>query len=114
MRNSSSRKTHESDLILARAAHDGNERARTQVAEKLYDHVRVAVRYLAAGHRDQDDWVQQVLLEIMRSLGSFKAHSSLAAWGNRIAIRKTLRLIKQRRGRDQIVLLKPEYQIQRI
>ncbi len=108
VQNSPKRKDYESDYALAKAAHEGDERARTLVAEELYDRVRIAVYFLAAGHRDWEDWVQLVLLEILKSLGTFRADSSLVTWGNRIALRHTMRLIKQRRWRDQIVMLKPE------
>jgi RNA polymerase sigma-70 factor (ECF subfamily) len=99
---------HWDDLELAERAAGGDRTARTRVAERMYNRVRSTVRYLSADHRDQDDWVQLVIVEILDSLRSFRGDSSLEAWGNRIAIRKTMRLIKTRRGRDRIVALEPE------
>jgi len=97
------RDAHAGDLELARAAASGDRRARTALAERMYDRVRATVRYLAGGHRDQEDWVQVTLAEILRSTGSFRGESSLETWANRIAVRKTLRLLRKQQRRDRLV-----------
>lgn len=96
------------DLALARAAAAGDRRAQSAIAERMYDRVRAAVRYLGGGHRDEDDFVQLALAEILASCWSYKGESALETWANRIAVRKTMKLLKQRKSRDLAVQLDPD------
>jgi RNA polymerase sigma-70 factor (ECF subfamily) len=88
---------------LAHAAADGDTVAQQIAAERLYNRIRTAVRYLSADHRDQDDWTHVVLVEILRSLGTFRGEASLESWSNRIVFRKTMQLLKQSRRRDRMI-----------
>ena len=93
------------DVALTAAAGRGDRRAQAELAERVYDRVRTTVRYLCCGHRDEEDFVQMVLAEILKSCGSFRGESTFELFANRIAIRKTLRLLKQRKFRDRAVVL---------
>jgi len=97
------KRRYPTDVDLAHAAADGDTLAQQITAERLYDRIRTAVRYLSADHRDQDDWVHVVLVEILRSLGTFRGDASLESWANRIVFRKTMQLLKQSRRRDQLI-----------
>lgn len=92
---------------LARAASTGDPRAQRLLLEGLLERVRVTVRYLSGDHRDQEDWVQLALLEILAAAGSFRGESSLAVWADRIAVRCAMRQLKLRRNRDARVVLDP-------
>lgn len=92
-----------SDLDLARAAAAGDTAARRAIAEGLYDDVRETVRYLSADHRDQDDWVHLTLLEILRSVGTYRGDGPLKKWANRIAARTVIRLAKRARFKESTV-----------
>ncbi|MCP4604662.1 MAG: RNA polymerase sigma factor [Proteobacteria bacterium] len=102
---------YNSDLELAQAAASGDQVARRIVVERLYDHVRTAVRYLSADHRDQDDWVQLTLLTILRAIGTFRGMSSLEAWANRITLRTAMRLIKQQQKRERAIAPSMDFQL---
>jgi len=96
------------DLSLAKAVEAGSRAAQRDLVARLLDRVRTTVRYISADDRDQDDWVQLALMEILRSAGAFKAESSLETWADRITIRTTMRHLKRRRWREQVVMLDPE------
>lgn len=91
------------DLTLAQAAGRGDLRARQQLADRLFDRVRATVSYLAGGDPDKDDLVQLSLVEILRSAGSFRAEGNLEGWADRIAVRTSLRWLKTRRRRDEVL-----------
>jgi RNA polymerase sigma-70 factor (ECF subfamily) len=93
------------DLALTHAAGSGDRGARRVLAERLLERVRTTVRYISADDRDQDDWVQIALLEILRSAGSFQGSGTLESWADRIAIRSAMRHLKRRRRREIVVAL---------
>ncbi len=97
----------ETDLALAQAAASGDQQANRIIAERLFDRVRTTVQYLSANHRDQDDWVQLALVEILRSLKSFRGESTIEAWGNRIAVRVAMRQMKRIKKQERTVVLDP-------
>jgi RNA polymerase sigma-70 factor (ECF subfamily) len=107
-RKSSAADRYAADLSLAQEAAGGDRGATRQVLERLLDRVRTNVRYLVPGDRDQDDWVQLALLEILRSLGSFQGKSTLESWSDRIAVRTTMREVKTRRRHEKVVALDPD------
>lgn len=86
------------DHELAQAAARGDEEARRLVAQRAFDRVRTTVRYLAGNRPNALDLVQECLVEILRSLGSFRGESRLETWADRIAVRTAMRRI--RRDRD--------------
>ncbi len=89
-----------SDLQLARAATVGDERATRTIVERLMPRVRTTVHYLTPRDRDADDLVQLSLIEILRSLASFRGQCSLEVWSHRIVVRTAMRHIKERRAKD--------------
>ena len=96
------------DLELAQAVHRGDTSASREVAERLFSRIRTTIHYLAAGDRDADDLVQQSLVAVLRSAGTFRGECSLERWADRIAVRTSLRQLKRRRWRERIVALTAE------
>jgi RNA polymerase sigma-70 factor (ECF subfamily) len=94
---------HADDLELAAAAAAGDEAARRVLAERLLNRVGTVVRCLAAGDRNADDYVQDSLVEILRSAGSFRGESALETWAERIAVRVTMRRLRKQTYREGIV-----------
>lgn len=89
------------DPRIARAA-AGDRAAAQDLLTELLPRVRNLVRYLVRGDHTVDDITQQVLVELLRSFGGFRADGSLNAWVHRITVRVTLRQAKkQRRERAQ-------------
>lgn len=98
---------HAYDRELARAAARGHDRARRELAERMLDRVATVVRCLGAGERDRDDHVQDAMIEILRSIGSFRGESSLETWAERVTVRVAMRRIRKQGFRDGIVALDP-------
>ena len=100
--------SREQDADLAAKAAAGEEAAQRRVVERLLDRVSMTVRCICAGESEADDYVQQSMIEILTSLGSFRGDSSLESWAEKIAVRTTMRHLKRRRWRSQIVTLDSE------
>lgn len=84
------------------AAAAGDRAAAQSLLSELLPRVRNLVRYLVRGDHRVDDITQQVLVELLRSFGSFRHDGSLHAWVHRITVRVTLRqAMRQRRERAQ-------------
>ena len=100
--------TGHDDLEIARlvqAAASGDRGAQADVVSRLIDRVRRTVRYLVANDRDADDLVQQCLIDVLRSLHSFRGEGKLEAWAERITVRTAMRAMRKRRWRERIVSL---------
>jgi RNA polymerase sigma-70 factor (ECF subfamily) len=91
---------HESaprDPRIAAAAAGDREAAHALLLE-LVPRVRNLVRYLARGDGEVDDMAQLVLVEITRSLATYRYEGSLNAWADRITVRRALRYLRERRA----------------
>jgi len=98
----------EQDAALAARAATGDEASQRRIVERLLDRVSLTVRCLCGGEPDGEDHVQQTMIEILTSLGSFRGESTLESWAERIAVRTTMRHVKRRRWRSQFVVLDSE------
>ena len=63
--------------------------------ERLYWHIRKIV----VSHDDTDDVLQNTMVKVWRSLGSFRAESGLYTWLYRIATNEALTFLKQKKKR---------------
>jgi len=88
------------DEELVRAATAGGQDARRALADRALDRIRTSVRYLCGDHPDSADFVQLCLVEVLRSVHTFRGDSRLETWVDRITVRTTLRHIKAGR-KDQ-------------
>ncbi|MBW2276142.1 MAG: RNA polymerase sigma factor [Deltaproteobacteria bacterium] len=95
------------DLELAQAAAQGDEQARYALIKRLIGRIRSIVFYIAGGHADAEDWAQQSAVEILLSIKSFRAESTLEAWAERITVRTVMREIKRARKRDNPLTAEP-------
>ena len=85
------------DFELSQRAAVGDELARRQILTRLYSRVRTTVYYLAYGRTSAEDFVQMSMVEILLSLGSYRALSSLESWADRIVVRTTMRQLRSAR-----------------
>jgi len=97
--------SHEADRRLAQGAATGDRQAQREVANRLLQRVRTTIRYLAGYDADYDDLVSAAMVEILRSMGSFRGNSKLETWADRIAVRTAMRWLKRRRSRGHVVEL---------
>jgi RNA polymerase sigma-70 factor (ECF subfamily) len=79
------------------AAVAGDRNAAHELLQELLPRVGNLVRYLIGGDADVEDITQRVLVELLRSLHTFRGESQLATWSDRITIRTTLAHMKRRR-----------------
>jgi RNA polymerase sigma-70 factor, ECF subfamily len=88
------------DPRVALAA-SGDRRAAQALLSELLPRVRNLVRYLMWSDADADDVVQVVLVELLKSFGSYRGEGSLTAFTDRITVRVALHHVRRRRTEKQ-------------
>ncbi len=91
------------DLLLAQRAVAMDARARRDVVTRLLKPVQRIVYGLVRDDSEADDWVQESLIEVIKSLKNYRGETKLEYWSKRIVVRTTLRKVKARRSRDSLV-----------
>jgi RNA polymerase sigma-70 factor (ECF subfamily) len=87
----------------------GDRRAASALLAELLPRTRNLVRFLLRADADVDDLTQNALIEVLRSMGSFRGESSLTTWADRITVRTVLRQVgRQKREREQHSRSEPE------
>jgi RNA polymerase sigma-70 factor (ECF subfamily) len=79
------------------AAAAGDREAAEQLLAELLPRVGNLIRYLIGRDSDVEDLTQRALMEILRSLGTFRGESKLTTWSDRITTRVTMAHVKRRR-----------------
>lgn len=96
------------DPRVALAA-QGDRQAAQALLSELLPRVRNLVRYLMWSDADADDVVQVVLVELLKSFGSYRGEGSLTAFTDRITVRVALHHVRKRRTeKARISPLSPE------
>jgi RNA polymerase sigma-70 factor (ECF subfamily) len=91
------------------AAIGGDRAAASALLAELLPRTRNLVRFLLRADADVDDLTQNALIEVMRSMASFRGESSLTTWADRITVRTVLRQVgRQKREREQYSRSEPE------
>ncbi|MEM9864594.1 MAG: RNA polymerase sigma factor [Myxococcota bacterium] len=83
----SSKGLHSADVRLARAIAKGDRDAAAELIERLQGRTRNLVRYLVRGDQDVDDFAQNALMEVLRSVHTYRGVASLEHWSSRIVTR---------------------------
>ncbi len=96
-------KRRKSDATLTVAAASGDMAAKRLLVDRLLSSVRTTLHYLAPGDRDADDLVQSAMIEILRSVGSFRGAGNLELWACRVAIRTAMHYLRNRRSRHRLL-----------
>jgi RNA polymerase sigma-70 factor, ECF subfamily len=81
---------------VARAAR-GDREAQRWLLEQVTPRVRAVTRALLKSLADADDAAQLSLLAVLRSAATYRGDASLPAWAKRIAVRTTLRFLREER-----------------
>ncbi len=102
-RKAKTKESYKEDYNLAVRASAGERLAMTELAERLLDPIRTTVRFISGDSSDQDDWSQQAIMEVLRSIGSYRGESALTTWANRIVVRKVMKLAKKDRRRQRLM-----------
>jgi RNA polymerase sigma-70 factor (ECF subfamily) len=85
-------------LALAGQAAAGDPRAQRQLVDHLHRRVQSIALSIMGNALDAEDCAQMILMEILKSLASFRG-DSLVGWSDRIAVRTAIRHARQRRIR---------------
>lgn len=70
-----------------------------EFGERLYMHIR----RMTIDHEDAHDCLQNTLIKVFKSLGSFREESSLYTWLYRIATNETINFLRKQRLRSVVV-----------
>jgi RNA polymerase sigma-70 factor (ECF subfamily) len=84
----------------------GDQEAGATLLLELLPRIRNITRSLLGGDSDVDDIAQQVMIEVIRSLASYRNTGSLSHWTDRITVRVALhhaRRARARAAREQAV-----------
>lgn len=85
--------------LMGRVA-SGEQEARRRLLERLYRRVVARVRNLSRSDTEAEDLVQEVLLQILESAGSFRAQGCLEAWVDVLIVRTvTKKMVRLRKLR---------------
>jgi RNA polymerase sigma factor (sigma-70 family) len=85
-------------LALAGQAAAGDPSAQRQLVDRFHRRVQSIALSIMGNALDAEDCTQVILMEILKSVASFRGEN-LLAWGDRIAVRTAIRLARQRRIR---------------
>lgn len=77
-------------------ASDGDTRAQHQLIEHIMPRITNSLTYLVSNLTDRDDILQIVLIEVLKSLHTYKGEG-FYAWVDRITVRTAMRQIKKNR-----------------
>jgi RNA polymerase sigma-70 factor (ECF subfamily) len=91
-----------SDVELARAAAGEDRIFKRRLVHRVLPRVQKTVRFLARGESDAEDLTQLSLLEIVRSIGSFRGDCELDYWTDRVVLQTLAKQFQRRRRRQQI------------
>jgi RNA polymerase sigma factor (sigma-70 family) len=97
--------SQEEDLLLVRAAVEGNEKAKRLVVEKVYDRVQRTLACISNCEDEVDDLTQNALIEVLRSLENYRGEAPLEYWADRIAVRTAAKRFDKRRRRERLMAL---------
>jgi RNA polymerase sigma-70 factor (ECF subfamily) len=90
------------EIELCKAAAGDNAEARRALVARLLRPVRNLARYLSKNDADADDIAQTAMVEILRSVGTFKGRGTLKSWALRITGRAAWAHIGKSRSESKI------------
>jgi RNA polymerase sigma-70 factor, ECF subfamily len=90
-------------LDLARRAHAGEKHAQEALLTRLDRPLRTTLHRLLGPDDDVDDLLQDLWVQILRSLPSYRGQAPLLVWAERIAVRTTFRYLRARQRRTSEV-----------
>ncbi len=85
------------DLALATRCASGEQGASRELFRLYQGRVQATLYRVFGSNREMDDLLQEVFLQVFRSLPSYRGDAQLSTWIHRIAIRVAYRYLKKRR-----------------
>jgi RNA polymerase sigma-70 factor (ECF subfamily) len=88
----------ENESLIIRRAIDGDESALRALWARHAPHIDMVVRRLVGGDADlAADVAQEVWIQIVRALPSYRGDSQFSTWAHRIAVNRTLNALRKTR-----------------
>lgn len=78
---------HSDDIALAARCAAGEQQAQRTLFHEYRERVHAALYRIMGNNRDMEDLVQEVFLQVFRSLHSYRGEAKLATWISRITTR---------------------------
>lgn len=85
-------------------ARQGDLLAFDDLVRRYQERIYATVFHMTSNHEDANDLTQETFIKAHQALKSFKGDSSFFTWIYRIAVNKTINLLKQRKNRIHISL----------
>lgn len=92
------------ELEIVKKAREGDLSAFDILVRRYQERIYATVFHMTSNHEDANDLTQETFIKAHQALKSFKGDSSFFTWIYRIAVNKTINLLKQRKNRIQLSL----------
>lgn len=96
----------EDDAQLLALCRQGDGRAFRALYTRYKTDVYRVVAHMLSAQTERDDVVQEVFLQVFRSLPRFKGQAKLSTWIHRVAVNVVLQHIRKKKSRIQLQLQK--------
>src|SRR6186997_2173688 len=91
-----------SDLDLTQAAARGDMEAFETLYERYYRRVYSLCLRMVANVTEAEDLTQEVFIQLLRKLGSFRGESAFTTWLHRLTVNHVLMHFRKRRVRSEV------------
>lgn len=92
------------EMEFVNKARLGDLSAFDELVRRYQERIYATVFHMTSNHEDANDLTQETFIKAHQALKSFKGDSSFFTWIYRIAVNKTINLLKQRKNRIHISL----------
>ena len=103
-RNDSGASAPAEEEVLVKRARAGDLEAYDELVQRYQERIYATVYHMTSNHEDANDLAQESFIKAFQALKSFKGGSSFYTWLYRIAVNKTINLLKQRKNRIHMSL----------
>ena len=91
---------HSGDSALAGRAAQGDRAAQREIFHALKSTVHATLYRVLGSNEHMEDLLQDVFIEVFRSLGSYRGEAKLTTWADRIAVRVAFHYLKRQSGHE--------------
>jgi RNA polymerase sigma-70 factor (ECF subfamily) len=92
------------EMDFVKKARGGDLTAFDELVRRYQERIYATVFHMTSNHEDANDLTQETFIKAHQALKSFKGDSSFFTWIYRIAVNKTINLLKKRKNRIHISL----------
>ena len=90
------------DAQLAQRACEGDDTAKQQVVEQVFDRVWKTMSFMSNNDHDVDDLTQNALMAVLSSLSSYRGDCPLVYWAEKVAVRTAAKKFEKHRRRSRL------------